>query len=144
MLIWHPQGLWRIFIFFIYINSIFKKGNKDCDKNYKPINLISGISKVIEGNASDNLVTHLANNKLLIDGQHGSCKGWIVVTYLLQLHNIGTKLLTTSGHSPTWSGQSITWITLICTLEWNKVQFWILSGYSIRLCMVWFYSIKPI
>ena len=50
---------------------IFKTGNSlDCD-NYRPISLLSAISKVLEKIVADRLVTHLTINDLLYVNQYG-------------------------------------------------------------------------
>ncbi len=50
---------------------IFKSGNNmECD-NYRPISLLSSISKILEKIVADKLVTHLTSNDLLYVHQYG-------------------------------------------------------------------------
>ncbi len=50
---------------------IFKAGNKlECD-NYRPISLLSSISKVLEKIVAEKLINHLLTNDLLYVHQYG-------------------------------------------------------------------------
>jgi len=50
---------------------IFKSGNTDDCDNYRPISLLSSLSKVLEKIVADNLVHHLLSNDLLYCNQFG-------------------------------------------------------------------------
>jgi hypothetical protein len=54
---------------------IFKSGNAELCDNYRPISLLSSISKIIEKIISIQLVNHLELNKLLYEHQYGFQKG---------------------------------------------------------------------
>ena len=64
---------------------IFKAGDHTCCDNYRPISLLSSISKILEKVVATNLVNHLEINNLLFDNQFGFLRGRST------LHNI-TKL----------------------------------------------------
>jgi hypothetical protein len=66
---------------------IFKSGDpKSCD-NYRPISLLSSISKVLEKAIAIRLVDHLKSNNLLNDNQFGFQEGVSTVHHLLKLTN---------------------------------------------------------
>ena len=54
---------------------IFKKGEKHCKKNYRPISLLSNVSKVLERLVYLNLYDHCMKNKLLSPKNSGFKKG---------------------------------------------------------------------
>ena len=64
---------------------IFKAGDHTCCDNYRPISLLSSISKILEKVVATNLVNHLELNNLLFDNQFGFLRGRSTI------HNI-TKL----------------------------------------------------
>lgn len=66
---------------------IFKVGdNSNCD-NYRPISLLSAISKILEKFIANQLVDHLEYNKLLYENQYGFQKNKSTVHSLLKLTN---------------------------------------------------------
>ena len=67
---------------------IFKAGEHTCCDNYRPISLLSSISKILEKVVAINLVNHLEINNLLYNNQYGFLRGRST------LHNI-TKLTST-------------------------------------------------
>ena len=70
---------------------IFKAGdNSSCD-NYRPISLLSTISKVLEKIVACSLVDHLENNNLLYENQFGFLRNRSTVHNILQLTNKITK-----------------------------------------------------
>jgi len=62
---------------------VFKKGSRNKVDNYRPISLTSQICKVFESVIRDQVVTHLEENKLILDSQHGFRKGRSCLTNLL-------------------------------------------------------------
>ena len=64
---------------------IFKAGDHTCCDNYRPISLLSSISKILEKIVATYLVNHLELNNLLYENQYGFLRGRSTV------HNI-TKL----------------------------------------------------
>ena len=54
---------------------IFKAGDHTCCDNYRPISLLSSISKILEKVVAINLVNHLELNNLLFDNQFGFLRG---------------------------------------------------------------------
>jgi hypothetical protein len=70
---------------------IFKSGDtKSCD-NYRPISLLSSISKVLEKAIAIRLVDHLKSNNLLNENQFGFQEGVSTVHHLLKLTNYVTN-----------------------------------------------------
>lgn len=53
------------------VTAIFKKGNKNCAGNYRPVSLTSVICKMLESIIRDKIMDHLAENNLLSDNQYG-------------------------------------------------------------------------
>ena len=54
---------------------IFKAGDHTCCDNYRPISLLSSISKILEKVVATNLVNHLEINNLLFENQFGFLRG---------------------------------------------------------------------
>lgn len=65
------------------VKPIFKKGDKACPGNYRPVSLTCIVCKVFEGFIRDCLNDHLIKNGLLADQQFGFSKGRSCVTQLL-------------------------------------------------------------
>ena len=70
---------------------IFKAGERTSCDNYRPISLLSAISKILEKIVANSLVNHLEINKLLYENQYGFLRGRSTV------HNI-TKLTNRISH----------------------------------------------
>lgn len=60
-----------------------KKGTRSDPTNYRPITLVSTISKVIEKTVLTRLLSYLTNNNLLTEKQHGFIKGKSTTTALI-------------------------------------------------------------
>ena len=72
---------------------IFKSGNPlECD-NYRPISLLSSISKVLEKIVAEKLTTHLLSNDLLYCHQYGFLPNRSTEHHLLHVVNYVTKAL---------------------------------------------------
>jgi hypothetical protein len=72
---------------------IFKAGNaQDCD-NYRPISLLSSISKVLEKIVAQKLISHLLDNDLLYVHQYGFLPNRSTEHNLLQIVDYITKAL---------------------------------------------------
>ena len=72
---------------------IFKSGNKlECD-NYRPISLLSSISKVLEKIVAEKLVQHLLFNDLLCHHQYGFLPNRSTEHNLMQIVNFVSKAL---------------------------------------------------
>ena len=66
---------------------IFKSGdNTSCD-NYRPISLLSSISKILEKIVANNLVSHLENNNLIYENQYGFLRNKSTVHNITMLTN---------------------------------------------------------
>jgi hypothetical protein len=70
---------------------IYKSGEKTLCDNYRPISLLSSISKILEKAVANRLVDHLGYNKLLHEGQFGFQGGVSTVHHLLTLTNYVAK-----------------------------------------------------
>ena len=55
----------------VLVSPVHKGGSRGAPKNYRPVALTSHITKVFERVVRKKLVSHLENNNLLPDGQHG-------------------------------------------------------------------------
>ena len=53
------------------VTPIFKKGSKALPSNYRPISLTSVVCKMLETLIKDKLISHLEENCLLKNTQHG-------------------------------------------------------------------------
>ena len=65
------------------ITAIHKKGSRSDPGNYRPISITSVLSKVMESFVRDAIVTHMMNNNLFCDEQHGFVPGRDCMTQLL-------------------------------------------------------------
>jgi Reverse transcriptase (RNA-dependent DNA polymerase) len=66
---------------------IFKAGDNSMCDNYRPISLLSSLSKVLEKAVANRLMSHLRDNQLLYEGQFGFQPGVSTVHHLLKLTN---------------------------------------------------------
>ncbi|CAM4672262.1 unnamed protein product [Lepidochelys kempii] len=71
---------WRI----ANVTPIFKRGSNGDPGNYRPVSLISVLSKLIETIVKNKVVSHLDEHNLLGKSQHGFCKGKSCLTNLLE------------------------------------------------------------
>ena len=72
---------------------IFKSGcNLDCD-NYRPISLLSSLSKILEKIVAKKLLTHLTTNNLLYEHQYGFLPKRSTEHNILQVTNYITDAL---------------------------------------------------
>ena len=68
-----------------YVTPIYKKGNKEDPKNYRPVSLTSIISKTMEHILSSQILNHLENHGILTSTQFGfrqqhSCESQLLLT----------------------------------------------------------------
>ena len=75
------------------ITPIYKKGDRSDPSNYRPVSLTSIPSKILEHVTYRHLMTHLEDNAILSDAQHGFRKGRSCETQLLLLLENLTKTL---------------------------------------------------
>lgn len=64
---------------------LYKKGDKKLVENYRPISLLSVISKILEKIVFQQMFNFLIQNDVLTECQHGFCKGKSTTSALLQL-----------------------------------------------------------
>ena len=72
---------------------IFKKGEKSCAANYRPVSLTSVCCKVLEHILSSSIMKHLKQHNILTDAQHGfrkerSCETQLILT----LHDLARSI----------------------------------------------------
>jgi Reverse transcriptase (RNA-dependent DNA polymerase) len=72
---------------------IFKSGDKGLCDNYRPISLLSTLSKVLEKYVANRLTNHLEQNNILYENQYGFLRNRSTVHNLLQLTNFIAKEL---------------------------------------------------
>jgi Reverse transcriptase (RNA-dependent DNA polymerase) len=80
------------------IVPIFKSGEQDNCDNYRPISLLSTLSKVLEKIVQIKLVNHLESNKLLYKHQYGFLRGKCTEQNLLHVTNKITEALNESKY----------------------------------------------
>ena len=72
---------------------IFKKGNRHSPANYRPVSLTSIVCKVMESIIREHMLSHMLENKLMSDQQHGFLPRKSTVTQLLETLEIWTDAL---------------------------------------------------
>jgi potassium voltage-gated channel Eag-related subfamily H protein 8 len=75
------------------IVPIFKAGNSENCDNYRPISLLSSLSKILEKIVQKKLVDHLESNNLLYKHQYGFLRGKCTEFNLLHVSNKITEAL---------------------------------------------------
>jgi hypothetical protein len=81
------------------VTPLFKKRDKSCPGNYRPVCLTRVVCKVMESVVRDRLIDHLTANNLLSNCQHGFIAGRSCTTNLLSTLNEWTRLLDERGAS---------------------------------------------
>mgnify|MGYP000403395009 CR=1 FL=1 len=76
-----------------HVVPIHKKGSRSVAGNYRPVSLTAIIAKVFESLIRDALVTHMMDNGLFADEQHGFVPGRSCMTQLLLVMEEWTKIL---------------------------------------------------
>jgi hypothetical protein len=72
---------------------LFKNGDKSLPSNYRPVSLLSCVSKIFEKIVYKNIINHLHKNKLLCKFQSGFIPGLSTTHQLLEIyHTILTAL----------------------------------------------------
>ena len=69
----------------VFISPIFKKGDRHKPANYRPVSLRSICCKILEYIVHSHVITHLDDDHLLNDAQHGfrkhcSCESQLILT----------------------------------------------------------------
>jgi hypothetical protein len=78
---------------------IFKSGDPSMCNNYRPISLLSSISKILEKAVVCRLVKHLKYNNLLNENQFEFQEGFSTVHHLLKVTNYVTKELNKNNYT---------------------------------------------
>jgi hypothetical protein len=73
------------------VTPIFKKGTKGDPGNYRPVSLTSVPCKLLESVIKDKIMSHLLNNELIKDSQHGFMPGRSCSTNLVEFMDVVTK-----------------------------------------------------
>ena len=84
---------WKI----AHITAIYKKDNKHCAGNYRPVSLTSIVCKLLESFIRDSLVNYMNNNNLFTKKQFGFLKGRSTVLQLLKVIDRWTEILDEGG-----------------------------------------------
>lgn len=74
---------WKI----AYVIPLFKSGDKSLPSNYRPVSLLSCVSKLLEKIVFKNIFNHLHENKLLYKYQSGFIPGYSTTHQLIELYN---------------------------------------------------------
>ena len=80
-----------------HVSPIFKKGSRSSTCNYRPVSLTSVVCKQMETLIRDSLVTHMEENHLVCQQQHGFCAGRSTTTQLLSTLEVWTRILDEGG-----------------------------------------------
>ena len=75
------------------VTPIFKKGTKGEAGNYRPVSLTSIPCKIFESILKDDIMTHLQENNLIKDSQHGFMPGRSCSTNLVVFQDKLTKII---------------------------------------------------
>jgi len=75
------------------ITPIYKKGSRNCVKNFRPVSLTSVPCKVLESIIKEQIVEHLNAENLINDNQHGFVKGKSCLSNLLEALDYITSTL---------------------------------------------------
>jgi hypothetical protein len=78
---------------------IFKTGDETLCDNYRPISLLSAISKILEKAVANRLMSHLRANNLIYKGQFGFQPNVSTVHHLLKLTNFVTEELNKKNYT---------------------------------------------
>ena len=73
------------------VTPIYKKGPKGDPGNYRPVSLTSIVCRLLESIIKDDLMSHLKENNLILDSQHGFVKGKSCTTNLITFMDKLTK-----------------------------------------------------
>ena len=118
-----PQ-VWKL----AFVTALYKKGDKDLAKNYRPISLLSCVCKVMEKCIFIKLYSHLSDNNLLTPFQSGFIPGDSTVNQLLDIYDIIISALD--------DGKEVR--AVFCDVEkafdrvWHRGLIKKLHGYGIR------------
>ncbi|CAH1269255.1 Hypp4131 [Branchiostoma lanceolatum] len=78
------------------ITPIYKKGDKSDPANYRPVSLTSVPCKMLERIIVNELITHIRNNDLTCEQQHGFTHGKSTITNLLEAMDVWIEALSHS------------------------------------------------
>jgi hypothetical protein len=73
------------------VTPIFKKGTKGDPGNYRPVSLTSVPCKMLEAIVKDKVMSHLLENKLISDSQHGFMPGKSCASNLVEFMDFVTE-----------------------------------------------------
>ena len=80
------------------VTALFKKGNKKASSNYRPVSLTVVLCKVLESFIRDIIVSHMEQNKLFVDNQHGFRSKRSCATQLLEVIEEWSDILDRGGN----------------------------------------------
>lgn len=84
---------WKIAL----VVPIFKKGDRLCFQNYRPISLTSSCCKLIEHIISTRILEYLDSHNILTSFQHGFRKGYSTITQLVTVFHLFAHTLDNTG-----------------------------------------------
>ena len=77
------------------VTPIFKKGDKKCPENYRPISLTSVVCKILESLIRDRIEAHLRDCDMLSNKQYGFLKGRSTILQLLKVFDNISEIIDT-------------------------------------------------
>ena len=127
---------WKI----AYVIPLFKSGDKSLPSNYRPVSLLSCVSKLLEKIVFKNIFNHLHENKLLYKYQSGFIPGYSTTHQLIELYNkillaLNDKLVTSITFADISKAFDTVWIkALLYKLEKYGIKGDLLCWLKSYLC----------
>ena len=84
---------------FANVVGIYKKGDKSCPANYRPVSLTSVVCKLAEHIILSHVGKHLSNNNIIIENQHGFREKLSCETQLIQAIDDWARSLDHTGQT---------------------------------------------
>ena len=75
------------------VSPIHKKGSRNSAANYRPVSLTSQVCKLLESVVKDAIVSHLEENGLIYDSQHGFRRGKSCLSNIISYLDRATRLM---------------------------------------------------
>jgi hypothetical protein len=108
------------------LKPLHKKGNAGEVQNYRPISLLSVLTKVVDKLMYNRLMSFITKNNILNDAQHGFCEGKSTETaahaFLENIQKAIEKKINLIGIFWIYQKHMMYWIIKSCFLNWMLMQ----------------------